>query len=174
MVKHYADLVATVPDFPKPGVNFLDIGPVLADPGAMRHVTQDFRRQLQQRLWKPSYLVALDARGFLFASHLAAALDIGTLMCRKVGKLPGETVTTTYTTEYSQATFQMQKGLAPAGAKVVLVDDILATGGSLVAAANLSEQLGLEVLGSLVFIDLQIFKDAPTRPDHPVGSLLRV
>lgn len=174
MVAHYLDLPRTIPNFPKPGIDFIDIGPLVADWGAMKHVVHHFRLQLQQHIWVPDYLVALDARGFLFASHLGAAIDTGVLMCRKAGKLPGDVVTTTYRTEYSESSFQMQQGLARPGSKVVLVDDILATGGSLNAAALLSEQLELNVLGALVFADITGLKDHPDRPKFPVASLMKV
>jgi adenine phosphoribosyltransferase len=142
----------TIPDFPKPGILFYDIATLLADGKAW----QEAIRQMAERAaaHDPQYIAGIDARGFLFAGALAHHFKIGALMVRKKGKLPGETIEHSYTLEYGSGTLEAQSGIFPPGARIVLVDDLLATGGTLAAACLLLKKLGGDVKSAITFIEL--------------------
>lgn len=144
--------IATYPDFPKPGILFRDIGPLLASPGAMSLATNVFAKTLVDT---PIDVIAgIESRGFLFSTLLASRLDVGSMMLRKPGKLPGDLVKVSYDLEYGQTELTMQKSAPVAGRSVLLVDDLLATGGTLAAARQLIESGGGEVSAVAVVIEL--------------------
>ena len=144
--------IRTIPDFPKPGILFYDIATMLADGTAWREAV----RQMAEKAGKygPEYIAGIDARGFLFAGALAQHFGIGALMVRKKGKLPGDVIEHSYSLEYGSGTLEAQTGIFPPGARIVLVDDLLATGGTLAAACHLLQKLGGDVRAAITFIEL--------------------
>ena len=135
------DFIAEYPDFPKRWINFKDISPLLANPDALRYVCMEMAESCRGA----DKIVALDARGFIFAPMIAQLLDIPWIMVRKPGKLPWETESIGYTLEYGSNTLEIQKWAIACGEKVAIVDDLLATWGTALAAAKLVESQGGEV-----------------------------
>ena len=143
----YKRFIKEVPDFPIKGVNFKDISPLLADQQAFISAVTDMGRRVRN----PNYWVGIDSRGYIFASALALHFGGGVICARKEGKTPGEFVSKTYDLEYGTATLELQ----PGEGEVVIVDDVLATGGTLQAANKLAEEAGYKVVGNLVLVDLK-------------------
>ena len=143
----YKRFIKEVPDFPIKGVNFKDISPLLADQQAFISAVTDMGRRVRN----PNYWVGIDSRGYIFASALALHFGGGVVCARKEGKTPGEFVSKTYDLEYGTATLELQ----PGEGEVVIVDDVLATGGTLQAANDLAEEAGYKVVGNLVLVDLK-------------------
>ena len=132
------DYIAEYPDFPKEGINFKDISPLLAHPEVMRYVCHKMAEKCQ---WA-DMLVAVDARWFIFAPKISEILNIPWVMCRKKWKLPGEVESLCYGLEYGQDTIEIQKWVIKEGEKVAIIDDLLATGWTAWAAISLVEKLG--------------------------------
>ena len=143
----YKRFIKEYPNFPVDGVNFKDISPLLADQQMFLEVIVDMGRRVRN----PDYWVGIDSRGYLFSSALATQFGGGVVCARKEGKTPGEFVSKTYDLEYGTATLELQ----PGEGEVVIVDDVLATGGTLQAANELAEGAGYKVVGNLVLVDLQ-------------------
>lgn len=148
-----AAIIRRVPNFPKPGILFYDISTVLADPVAWRHAVDEMDRLVDA--FHPDLVAGIESRGFLFAAALAYRSGRGLVMVRKVGKLPGAVVSHSYDLEYGSDTLQVSEGLVPQGARVVLVDDLIATGGTARAAVQLLGKVGAEVVGAAFFIELE-------------------
>ncbi len=146
------DHIRIVPGFPKPGINFYDIATLLAHPEAWKETI----RQLKVKIapYKPDVLMGIESRGFLVAAPLALELGIGFGMIRKKGKLPGETLSYKYTLEYGQDEIEIQPDLLKKGSNVVIVDDLLATGGTMGAAISLVEKAGSKVAAGLCIVEL--------------------
>lgn len=145
-------LVRPIPDFPKAGVTFRDITPLYRSPRAMRMVADSL---IQRYVESPvTHIGAIDARGFLLGAVLAYELNKPLILFRKVGKLPGDTLKDTYATEYSKAELEVQRDALQGGEQVLLLDDLIATGGTLLAAARLVKQLGASVYEAAAIIDL--------------------
>ena len=134
-------------NFPVDGVNFKDISPLLADQQMFLEVIVDMGRRVRN----PDYWVGIDSRGYLFSSALATQFGGGVVCARKEGKTPGEFVSKTYDLEYGTATLELQ----PGNGEVVIVDDVLATGGTLKTVNELAELAGYNVVGNLVLVDLK-------------------
>jgi adenine phosphoribosyltransferase len=144
--------IRAIPDFPKPGILFRDITPLLANPQALREAIQ--RIAERYRDVRVDVVAAAEARGFIFAAPLALELNVGFVPVRKPGKLPFDTHAFHYELEYGTDTLEMHcDGIAP-GARVLLVDDLLATGGTIEACCRLVEQAGGEVIGCAFLIEL--------------------
>ena len=143
----YKRFIKEYPNFPVDGVNFKDISPLLADQQMFLEVIVDMGRRVRN----PDYWVGIDSRGYLFSSSLATQFGGGVICARKEGKTPGEFVSKTYDLEYGTATLELQSGEG----EVVIVDDVLATGGTLQATNDLATQAGYKVVGNLVLIDLK-------------------
>ncbi|WP_167197649.1 adenine phosphoribosyltransferase [Brevibacterium pigmentatum] len=143
-------LITSIPDHPEPGVMFRDISPLLADGPAMRAVTEALIEPFAGQF---DIVGGLEARGFLFAGAISAMMGVGILPIRKAGKLPRPAATVSYTLEYGTATIEGPDVLKE-GERVLLIDDILATGGTLTAAQSLVRDLGAEVIGSAVVLEL--------------------
>ncbi len=143
----YKDYITEVPNFPEEGVNFKDISPLLANEEVFGDAIVEMRNLTHK---VPDYWIGIDARGFIFASALATYCGGGVVMCRKEGKLPPTVFSHSYSTEYSEDTIQMKQGSGTA----VVVDDVLATGGTLQAANYLAGTAGYDVIDNLVLIDL--------------------
>jgi adenine phosphoribosyltransferase len=145
-------LVRTIPDFPKPGIDFRDISTLLAD-GAGFAAAIDALVALARPLGADR-IVAIDARGFLFGAPLAVALGAGVIPARKKGKLPGATLGVDYALEYGTDRLELHVGAVLPGHRALIVDDLIATGGTALACASLLRDAGAEVVGALFAIDL--------------------
>lgn len=151
-VTYVRNTIRSVPDWPKPGVMFRDITPVLQDPQAFRVLVDLFvYRYMRQRL---DLVAGVDARGFILGSVLAYELNLGFVPVRKKGKLPFRTVAEEYTLEYGNATVEMHTDAVRPGQRVLLIDDLIATGGTLLAATKLLQRLGANVIEAAAIIDL--------------------
>jgi adenine phosphoribosyltransferase len=162
--------IRSIPDFPKPGILFYDISTLLAHAKAWHETIERMADIL--RPYKPDVLAGIESRGFLLAAPLALALGTGFVMMRKQGKLPGTTVRHTYALEYGTDTIEIQNDAIKKGARVVLVDDLLATGGTLAAAVTLLEQVGGVVPAAACVIELT-FLEGRKRLKVPVETLLK-
>jgi adenine phosphoribosyltransferase len=158
-----------VPDFPKPGILFYDISTLLAHAEAWRAAVERLRDVV--RPYRPDVLVAIESRGFLVAAPLAYELGIGFIMLRKRGKLPGSTIRHVYSLEYGTDTIEIQEGAVRAGQRVVVLDDLLATGGTLAASIALLRSVGAEVAAAACIIELS-FLGGRERLDVPFESLI--
>jgi len=142
-----ASLVRTIPDFPKPGIQFRDITTLIGDAAGF---SESVRRLCERAaLHRPDYIVAVEARGFLFGAAMATAMGIGLVPVRKAGKLPGITVGVDYELEHGADRLELHEGAVTAGHRVVLVDGLLATGGTILAAAKLMQSVGADVTAAL-------------------------
>jgi adenine phosphoribosyltransferase len=163
--------IRAVPDFPEPGIVFRDITPILGDPELFRQVidlladkTVDYRAEK---------VVGIDARGFLFGAAVAYKLGLGFVPIRKKGKLPHKTIRYSYVLEYGKADMEIHVDAVREGEKVVLVDDLLATGGTAAAAVHLVQELGAKVEAALFFIELAELNGRKHLGDVPVESLVQ-
>jgi len=165
------DYIRSIPDFPKPGVLFRDITPLLAAPEALRQAVADlaaaFRRDGVQ------VGAAAEARGFIFAAPLALELDAGFVPIRKPGKLPSKTLSHTYQLEYGTDTLQIHADAVPHGTRVLVVDDLLATGGTVDACCRLVEKAGGTVVGCAFVIELVGFGGLKQVERYKTVSLLK-
>ncbi len=169
---HIRSVIRAVPDWPEPGVIFRDITPLFQDSKALHIVIDSFtQRYIDTDI---THIAALDARGFLLGSVLAYKLNKPLILIRKKGKLPGETLSQEYQLEYGSACVEVQKDACGTGDKVLLIDDLIATGGSLLAASTLIRRLGAEISEAAVIVDLP-FLEGSTRlheADIPVYALI--
>lgn len=152
MAKTVADYVRTIPDFPQKGVMFRDITTVLKDPDGFKLAIDDLVSALDGLDF--DVLAGTESRGFIFGTPIAYLLHKPFVLIRKAGKLPAETVSQTYNLEYGTATIEMHKDAITPGQRVVLVDDLIATGGTIEAAAKLVEKLGGKVVKMLFVMEL--------------------
>lgn len=163
-------LIRDVKDFPKAGIIFKDITPVLQDPVAFREIIDrmvDYGRDKQVDV-----VIGIESRGFVFGAPLALALDAGFVPVRKLGKLPGETIRLEYALEYGTNTVEMQKDAIKPGQRVLVVDDLLATGGTCAAAIGLAEQLGGEVVGLTFLVELGFLNGRDGLEGYDICSLI--
>ena len=161
--------IRSIPDFPKPGILFYDISTLLAHPDAWQMTVRRLAAALQPH--KPDLLVGIESRGFLVAAPLAYELGRGFAMVRKQGKLPGRTVRFTYDLEYGTDTIEIQEDAIRPGLRVVVLDDLLATGGTMQAAINLVRQRGGDVAAAACIIEL-CFLRGRSRIDVPLTSIV--
>ena len=148
----YKEYIKDVPDFPKEGISFKDISPLLSDREIFKSVINKMAYSVTD---PPDYWVGIDARGFIFASAISMVRGGGMVMCRKVGKLPPPTESYSYQLEYGEDTLEIQ----PGNGSVVIVDDVYATGGTMEAVEKLCEKAGYKVIDKLCLIDLQYLHD---------------
>ncbi|AKJ69201.1 adenine phosphoribosyltransferase [Pandoraea thiooxydans] len=144
--------IRTVPDWPQPGVMFRDITPLLKDPRTLRLLIEVFVHRYMQTELK--YVAGIDARGFILGSILAHELNAGFIPIRKKGKLPYQTVSEEYELEYGSAAVEIHADACDAGDKVLLIDDLVATGGTMLAGKKLLEKLGADVVEGAAIVDL--------------------
>ncbi|MFW5835103.1 MAG: adenine phosphoribosyltransferase [Pseudomonadota bacterium] len=163
--------IRVVPDFPKPGIQFYDISTLLAHAGAWRTAIHAMAREVET--FVPDTLVAIESRGFIFAAPIAVQLGLGMVMVRKRGKLPGNVHSHAYTLEYGDDVVEVSADLVQRGQKVVLIDDLLATGGTGAAAIELLQQAGVETLGSVFLMEL-IGLGGAAKLGVPCRSVLQV
>ncbi len=161
---HWSDLIRDVADFPKPGILFKDITPVLADTRAFAAAIDELADP-----WRGAKLdavVGIESRGFILGAALARELDVGFVPVRKPGKLPARTLTLDYALEYGRDRLEMHADALPPASRVLILDDVLATGGTLRAAVALARLQGAEVAGAAVLVELA-FLQARARWDDP-------
>lgn len=158
--------IRDVPDFPKPGIVFKDITPILQQPALFRQALDWFTDRL--RADPPDLIAGIESRGFIFGAAVADRLGVGFVPVRKKGKLPAETVEATYDLEYGTATIEMHRDAVPVGSRVVLLDDLLATGGTAAAAASLVEALGGRVVEIDFLVELAFLNGRDKLKAYPV------
>ena len=164
------------PDFPKPGVLFKDIFPLFAKPSLLEDIINAFCEHFLAKFKaiKVDAVVGLDARGFLFGPLLAAKLQASFVPARKKGKLPGTVVCQSYALEYGEAALEVQKQAVKEGDKVIIIDDLLATGGTMEAACQLMQECKAEVLECMCVIELTDLNGVKKLPENvPVYSLVK-
>jgi adenine phosphoribosyltransferase len=144
----------TVPDWPAPGVQFRDITPLLQDPRVFRVLIDAFVHRYMDPALRPDVVAGLDARGFILGSVIAYELGLGFVPIRKKGKLPFTTVEETYELEYGSATVELHTDAVKPGQRVLLIDDLIATGGTMMAGKKLLEKLGATVMEGAAIVDL--------------------
>ncbi|MDB9702757.1 adenine phosphoribosyltransferase [Rhodospirillales bacterium] len=164
------DHIRAVPDFPKPGILFYDVSTLLAHPDAWQVALGRLARIVSK--YQPDVLAGIESRGFLVAAPLAAKLGIGFCMVRKPGKLPGETISHEYDLEYGSDTLQIQRDAIAPGQRVVVLDDLLATGGTLGASLALFDKVGAKVVGAACIIELT-FLNGRDKVDVPFDALIQ-
>ena len=151
-----SNYIDTIPDFPRDGIAFKDITPLLRDQTAYSFALDKIEEKFSGT--KIDYIAGIEARGFLFASALADRLNCGLIPVRKAGKLPGDVLTEKYQLEYGSAALEIRKDSVPSGARVLIVDDVLATGGTAICAANLFQEIGADLVGFAFIISLSFLK----------------
>ena len=144
--------IREVPDWPQPGVGFKDVTPLLADPQALDQTIGELARWAGER--KPDLILGAEARGFILGAAIAREVGCGFVPARRPGKLPPETVSATYQLEYGTNALELHPDLIPKGARILIHDDVLATGGTVEAIGGLVEQLGAVVCGVCFIIEL--------------------
>jgi len=163
--------IRTIPDFPKPGILFYDISTLLAHPRAWRHTVDLLAVATRQH--EPDLLVGIESRGFLVAAPLALQLGCGFVMVRKKGKLPGATISHTYDLEYGSDTIEVQADAVRPGQRIIVIDDLLATGGTVAATLTLLRRLGADVRAAAFIIELDGL-GGRAKIDVPVTALVTV
>lgn len=163
--------VRDIPDFPKPGICFKDITPILADAGLFRIAVDIFCEACEGK--NVQKVVGIDARGFVFGAAAAYALGVGFVPVRKQGKLPFATTSVAYTLEYGEAIVEMHTDAISPGDRIVLIDDLLATGGTSGAAAQLIRRAGGELLEAQFLIELGFLEGRRNLESVPVQSFLK-
>ena len=165
-------LIRTVPDWPKPGVKFKDITPLLRNPAglalAVEYLSQPFRNQ------HIDLVVGAESRGFIFGTAVAASLSAGFVPVRKPGKLPAATRAADYELEYGTDTLEVHVDAVRRGQRVLMVDDLLATGGTMAACCRLVEELGGKIVGVAVLIELEFLHGRRRLDRYPVYSIIKV
>ena len=164
IIKNYAD-------FPKKGILFRDINPLLEDHKCFNFIIKELKNRCQDIDIK--YIVGIESRGFIFGSSLAKELKKGFIVIRKEGKLPGQTIKQSYNIEYGKATMEMQKDAIRENDKVIIIDDLLATGGTALAAANLIKKLKGKVMGFGFVIELTELNGRKILNNYDVHSLVK-
>ncbi len=166
-----ADSIRDVADFPKPGIIFKDITPLLADPAAFRQAVDQLAEPFRGA--GVELVVAAEARGFIFGGAVACELGAGFVPVRKPGKLPYETAEETYELEYGTDALEIHTDAVRPGQRVLLLDDLLATGGTMLATARLVEKLGAEVVGMVFLIELSFLAGREKLKDYRLVTLIQ-
>ncbi len=163
--------IRDIPGFPKEGITFHDITPLLQDAKAFEEAIDEMAKILEGK--NIDYLVGIEARGFIFASALAMKLGTGLVVVRKPGKLPYVTINASYDLEYGSDTLEVHRDAIHEGSKVVIIDDLLATGGTAAATGDLVEQLGGEILGYCFLVELSALGGKEKLEPHTVWSVVK-
>ena len=170
-MKTLENLISSYPDFPKDGILFRDMSPILKSPSAMTLMLNqlgDFSDRLT-----PDCIVGIESRGFIIGTALATRQRMGFIPIRKKGKLPGNVVGVNYSLEYGEDRLEMQSDVFTKGTRVLLVDDLLATGGTVKAASQLIEKVGGNLVGCAFVIELLGLNGKSNIPDVPITSLIK-
>ena len=162
--------IRDVPDFPEPGIVFKDIMPLLADPDTLREAVDKLAEWIEPR--KPDVILGAEARGFILGAALAYKLGCGFVAARRPGKLPWKTVSATYALEYGENALELHADAIAHGARVLVHDDVLATGGTAAAICDLAEQLGGEIVGVAFVIELAFLEGRKHLENYDVYSLI--
>ena len=165
-----AACIRDIPDFPKPGIVFKDITTLLGNPAALEAAVQRLAEPYRGK--EIDFVAAVESRGFIFGSCLARELEAGFVPIRKPGKLPAETISVSYDLEYGTDSVEVHKDAIEPGQKVLLVDDLLATGGTMEAACRLIGDLGGTIVGIAFLIELTFLEGRAKLEGHPVYSVL--
>ena len=166
------EYIRDIPDFPNPGILFKDITPLLSSPAAFQHAIDMMVKSFENI--QIDAIAAAEARGFLFAAPLALALEKPLIPLRKPGKLPFQTISSRYSLEYGNAELHMHVDAIKVGSRVLLVDDVLATGGTMKAGCSLVEKAGGKVAGCAFLLELDFLEGRKKLDPVPVFSLIRV
>jgi adenine phosphoribosyltransferase len=164
-------LIREVPDFPKPGINFYDITTLLKQPEGLRRTVDALAAQFSGE--RVDTVIGVEARGFIFAPALAYHMNAGFVPVRKPRKLPAECASISYDLEYGQDTLEIHRDAVGAGHRVLIADDLLATGGTARAVVNLVEQLGGEVAGLVFVVELEFLPGRERLAGYDVRSLIK-
>lgn len=167
-----ADLIRTVPDFPKPGIMFKDITTLLRDPGGFRQTIDHFAERYAER--GLTAIVGIESRGFIFGAALADRLGVGFVPVRKPGKLPAATLREEYALEYGTDALEIHRDALGESDRVVVIDDLLATGGTLAAAVRLVRALGADVEEAAALIELAFLPGRTALAGVPVHTVIAV
>jgi adenine phosphoribosyltransferase len=162
--------IRDVPDFPEPGIVFKDIMPLLADPATLHEAVDRLADWIEPR--KPDLILGAEARGFILGAALAYKLGCGFIAARRPGKLPWKTVSATYALEYGENALELHADAITGGARVLVHDDLLATGGTAAAICDLVEQLGGEIVGLAFVIELEFLEGRKHLENYDVHSLI--
>ena len=165
-------LIRDIPDFPKPGIMFRDITTVLRDPDGMRYITDCLAEKLAAAGLTADYIVGMESRGFIIGAPLAYKLGLGFIPVRKPGKLPSLVHSVEYQLEYGTDSLEIHQDALQPGSRVVIIDDLIATGGTATATAKLLQQIGCELLGFGFIIELQDLQGRKHLPDVPIVTLV--
>lgn len=167
------DRIVAVPDFPKPGIVFRDITPLLADPLGLKMTAKAMAEELKSKGIKPTIIAGTESRGFIFGVALAEALGLGFVPVRKPGKLPRETYKVSYQLEYGSDSLEIHKDAFKPTDKVLVVDDLLATGGTAKATVQLIEKTQASVVGLIFVIELEDLNGRKVLEGHNVSALVK-
>lgn len=171
MTEQTASLIRAIPDFPIPGILFRDITPLLADPAGFKATIDLFVEKFRDA--KIEAVVGIEARGYMLGAPVAYALGAGFVPVRKPGKLPGEKFSEQYALEYGTNTLEVHADAVGRGHRVLIVDDLLATGGTIRATLRLLEKLGADVVGTAVLIELEALGGRAALAGHEVTSFIK-
>ncbi|HIK43481.1 MAG TPA: adenine phosphoribosyltransferase [Leptolyngbyaceae cyanobacterium M65_K2018_010] len=163
--------IRDIPDFPKPGILFRDITPLLANPETLQHSIDLFAEQVAA--YQPDFIVGIESRGFMFAMPLAYKLGLGFAPVRKPGKLPAAVHSASYALEYGTDTLELHQDAFPPGSRVLVIDDLIATGGTAAATCELVQQAGSTVVGLGFVIELVDLEGRAKLPPVPITTLLQ-
>ncbi|NET40812.1 adenine phosphoribosyltransferase [Okeania sp. SIO2B3] len=164
------NLIREIPDFPKPGILFRDITTLLSYPEGLRYTIDILTEKCSE--FQPNYIVGMESRGFIFGVPLAYQLNVGFVPVRKPGKLPAAVYSVTYDLEYGQDTLEMHQDAMAVGSRVLVIDDLLATGGTAAATAQLIEKANCELVGFGFVIELKDLGGRQKLPEVPIVSLI--
>lgn len=165
-------LIRDIPDFPKPGILFRDITSLLRNPEGLRYTIDTLTQKCKDAGLAPDYVVGMESRGFIFGSPLAYQLGAGFIPVRKPGKLPGPVHTIEYDLEYGTDRLEIHQDAFHPGSRVLIVDDLIATGGTAGATAQLIQQTGSELVGFGFIIELKDLGGRQKLPDVPILTLV--
>jgi adenine phosphoribosyltransferase len=163
-------LIRDIPDFPKPGIMFRDITTLLRDPAGLKYAIDTLATQVQDL--QPEYIVGMESRGFIFGAALAYKLGIGFIPVRKPGKLPAAVYTVEYALEYGTDKLEIHRDAVAPGSRILIVDDLIATGGTAAATAQLIQAIGCDLIGYGFMIELDGLGGRSRLPDVPIVSLI--
>lgn len=166
-------LIRNIPDFPQPGILFRDITTLLKDPHGLRQTIDRLSQECQAANLAPDYIIGMESRGFIFAPALAYQLNAGFVPVRKSGKLPAQVHAIAYELEYGTDRLEIHQDAIAPGAKVLIVDDLLATGGTAKATAELLDKLQAEIIGFAFVIELLALNGRQKLPTAPLLSLVQ-
>jgi len=170
LAKDLEEMIRVIPDFPKKGIQFLDLTTVFNRPSAFKKIIDLFYEEYKDKGIKQ--VIGIEARGFITASALAYKLDAGVTLIRKPGKLPYKTISESYALEYGTNEIHIHEDAVEKGDKVLLIDDLLATGGTMSASINLVEKLGGDIAGVAFIVELGFLGGKDKLANHPIFSLI--